>query len=319
MGGDDEREERLKSLRRRVQNELVDEGVIELEEEIVGREDDAPQATLTDRIERRRRRMRKARQARRQASRVAALAAGGPKITALPAALREHAEESWIVNLAVLMIFIGSILGAASGALLISADPRDLVSSSMFSRTDDAEVHGLVLSQLDGDNQTGGEGIEGADVELLLLSNGRSVARSETNSEGRFTFTEVPRGDVLLRVQMDGYVTIERKLSAGEIPDLTLTLAEGEGVDSDDLRQPSNLASAVRLSTAIAILTLISAGMGAAGALSARARLKYRRTQWLCGFGLFSRGGIFFGPLLILIGMALLMLAKSQFADEQSV
>jgi hypothetical protein len=71
------------------------------------------------------------------------------------------------------------------------------------------------------------------------------------------------------------------------------------------------------LSTAIAFITLISAAIGVAGGIEARRHNKYRRTQWICGLGLFSRGGIFFGPLLILLGMALLMLAKNQFDDQQ--
>lgn len=317
MSGDDEREQRLKSLRDRVRDELAEEGVIEVEEESLSVSDDGDVVTLSDRIARRRRRMRRAREGRRQAARMAALAGEEPTIARLPAAFREHSEENWVVNLAVLLILVGSILGAATGALLISADPRDLVTSSMFSRTDDTEVHGLVLSQMDTVNKTGGEGIVGADVEVIRLADSNSEGRTETNSEGRFTFTGIPREDVLLRIEMDGYITIERKMFAGEIPDLTITMVEGEGVDSQDLRQPSNLASAVQLSTAIAVLTLISAGMGIAGAHSARSRSRYRRTQWLCGFGLFSRGGIFFGPLMILIGMALLMLAKSQFEDQQ--
>jgi len=221
------------------------------------------------------------------------------------------------MNLAVLLIIVGSVIGAASGALLISADPRDLVSSSMFSRTDDAEIHGLILSELDSVNNTGGDAIEGVDIELIRLLDDHSEGRTETNSEGRFTISGVAREAMLLRVSMDGYVTIERTLSPGEIPDLTLTLIEGEGVDSVDLRQASNLASAVQLSTAIAVITLISAAIGIVGGFEARRGLRYRRTQWICGIGLFSRGGIFFGPLLILLGMALLMLTKSQFSDQQ--
>ena len=62
--------------------------------------------------------------------------------------------------------------------------------------------------------------------------------------------------------------------------------------------------------------TLISAATGVIGGLEARKGQRYRRTQWLCGLGLFSRGGIFFGPLLILLGMALLMLARPQFKDQ---
>jgi hypothetical protein len=296
----------------------VEGGILEVDDEVeLDFDADEEVTTLSDRIARRRRRMKRARATRREQALLDVQDGGDPAVVRLPAALRNRSDESWVMNLAVLLIIVGSVIGAASGALLISADPRDLVSSSMFSRTDDAEVHGLILSELDSVNNTGGDAIEGVDIELIRLLGDHSEGRTETNSEGRFTISGVAREAMLLRVSMDGYVTIERTLSPGEIPDLTLTLIEGEGVDSVDLRQPSNLASAVQLSTAIAVITLISAAIGIVGGFEARRGLRYRRTQWICGIGLFSRGGIFFGPLLILLGMALLMLTKSQFADQQ--
>ena len=318
MSGNDEREERLKSLRTRVRDELVEGGVLEVDDEVeLDFDVDEDATTLSDRIARRRRRMKRARAARRQQALIDVQDGGDPAVVRLPAALRNRSDEGWVMNLAVLLIIVGSVIGAASGALLISADPRDLVASSMFSRTDDAEVHGLILSELDSVNNTGGDAIEGVDIELIRISDDHSEGRTETNSEGRFTISGVSRDVMLLTVRMDGYVTIERTLSPGEIPDLTLTLIEGEGVDSADLREPSNLASAVQLSTVLAVITLISAAIGIVGGLEARRGLRYRRTQWICGLGLFSRGGIFFGPLLILLGMALLMLTKNQFADQQ--
>lgn len=318
MSGNDEREERLKSLRTRVRDELVEGGVLEVDDEVeLDFDADEDATTLSDRIARRRRRMKRARAARRQQALIDVQDGGDPAVVRLPAALRNRSDEGWVMNLAVLLIIVGSVIGAASGALLISADPRDLVASSMFSRTDDAEVHGLILSELDSVNNTGGDAIEGVDIELIRISDDHSEGRTETNSEGRFTISGVSRDVMLLTVRMDGYVTIERTLSPGEIPDLTLTLIEGEGVDSADLREPSNLASAVQLSTVLAVITLISAAIGIVGGLEARRGLRYRRTQWICGLGLFSRGGIFFGPLLILLGMALLMLTKNQFADQQ--
>jgi hypothetical protein len=318
MSDDGEREERLKSLRTRVRDELVEGGILEVDDEVeLDFDADEEVTTLSDRIARRRRRMKRARATRREQALLDVQDGGDPAVVRLPAALRNRSDESWVMNLAVLLIIVGSVIGAASGALLISADPRDLVSSSMFSRTDDAELHGLILSELDSVNNTGGDAIEGVDIELIRLLDDHSEGRTETNSEGRFTISGVAREAMLLRVSMDGYVTIERTLSPGEIPDLTLTLIEGEGVDSVDLRQASNLASAVQLSTAIAVITLISAAIGIVGGFEARRGLRYRRTQWICGIGLFSRGGIFFGPLLILLGMALLMLTKSQFSDQQ--
>lgn len=318
MADSEDREERLKSLRSRVRDELVEGGVVEEDEEIeLEFEEDDGSTTLSDRISRRRRRLKRTRERRRRAAMKAVEEGADPAVIRLPAALRERSEDEWVLNLAVLLIIVGSVIGAASGILLISSDPRDLVSNSMFSRNDNAEVHGLVLSELDSENNTGGEGLDGVDVELIRISDNKSEARTETNSEGRFTFTDVSREAMLLKIEKEGFVTIERILYPGEILDLTLTLVEGEGVDPVDLRKPSNLSSAVQLSTAIAFISLISAAIGIVGGIEARRHLKYRRTQWICGLGLFSRGGIFFGPLLILLGMALLMLAKNQFEDQQ--
>ena len=317
MSDTDDRDERLKSLRERVREELVEGGVVEEEEVELQYDSDEKIETLSDRIARRRRRMKRNKEIRRKTAMKEVKEGADPVVVRLPSSLREHSEDEWVLNLAVLLIIVGSVIGAASGVLLISSDPRDLVSSSMFSRTDDAEVHGLILSQLDTENNSDGSGIEGADIQLIRLSDNYSEGRTESNSEGRFTISNVSREAMLLRVEMDGYITIERKLYPDETPDLTLTLVEGEGVDSDDLRVSSNLASAIQLSTAIAFISLISAAIGIVGGIEARRHQRYRRTQWICGLGLFSRGGIFFGPLLILLGMALLMLAKNQFDDQQ--
>ena len=317
MSDTDDRDERLKSLRERVREELVEGGVVEEEEVELQYDSDEKIETLSDRIARRRRRMKRNKEIRRKTAMKEVQEGADPVVVRLPSSLREHSEDEWVLNLAVLLIIVGSVIGAASGVLLISSDPRDLVSSSMFSRTDDAEVHGLILSQLDTENNSDGSGIEGADIQLIRLSDNYSEGRTESNSEGRFTISNVSREAMLLRVEMDGYITIERKLYPDETPDLTLTLVEGEGVDSDDLRVSSNLASAIQLSTAIAFISLISAAIGIVGGIEARRHQRYRRTQWICGLGLFSRGGIFFGPLLILLGMALLMLAKNQFDDQQ--
>ena len=167
--------------------------------------------------------------------------------------------------------------------LLVSSDPRDLISSPLFEAQESVDLHGLVLNDLDAENNTGGEPVEGVQVELLRLSDDFSEARTQTGSDGRFTLTDLPREEMLLRVTHAGNVTIERTLVPGEFPEVTLTLSVGEGVDERDLRTESGLASAVQLSTAIAFLSLIAAGLGFAGASEARRGLRYRRTQWLCG------------------------------------
>ena len=63
-------------------------------------------------------------------------------------------------------------------------------------------------------------------------------------------------------------------------------------------------------------MTLLFALVGFFAAAEAQRGVKYRRTKYLCGIALFSRGLIFFGPLLILFGMALLAIAREQFLDQ---
>ena len=317
MSDDDDRQRRLDELRGRVRSQLKEEGV-EFDDEDSDEEPDDSDSSggLMDRIERRRRRVARRRALNRERTRKAVEQGEDATLARLPAALRERAEEDWVRNLAVLLVVVGSLLGVSSGMLLVSSDPRDLISSPLFEAQQSVDLHGLVLTDLDAENSTGGEPVEGVQVELLHLADDTSEARTQTGPDGRFTFTDLPRKEMLLRVTHAGNVTIERTLVPGDLPEVTLTLRVGVGVDERDLRTESGLGSAVQLSTAIAFLSLVAAGLGFAGATEARRGLRYRRTQLLCGLGLFSRGNIFFGPLLILMGMALLMIARPQFLDQ---
>jgi sugar phosphate permease len=63
------------------------------------------------------------------------------------------------------------------------------------------------------------------------------------------------------------------------------------------------------------VITVITAFIGFQAAVEVRRAKHYRRTQYLAGISLFSRGLIVFGPLLILIGMIMLVIAKEQFSD----
>ena len=63
--------------------------------------------------------------------------------------------------------------------------------------------------------------------------------------------------------------------------------------------------------------TIIAGIVGLNAAVNARRGTKYRRTQYLAGFSLFSRGFIVFGPFLILCGMGLMILARNEFQDVE--
>ena len=87
-------------------------------------------------------------------------------------------------------------------------------------------------------------------------------------------------------------------------------------IEEVDLRLASNLEDNIRLGTIVAFFTVFSSALGFGAALETLRGNSYRRAQWLSGLALFSRGGVFIGPGLILGGMALNRLAKQQFSDQ---
>ena len=90
-----------------------------------------------------------------------------------------------------------------------------------------------------------------------------------------------------------------------------------ESVIEIDWRGESNLSQAATLATIIAILTLISGISGVRGGFEVLHGKSYRKAWWFSFIGLWSRGGLFIGPLLILIGMALSSLTKHQFTIDE--
>ena len=164
----------------------------------------------------------------------------------------------------------------------------------------------------------------GVNVRLLELDGETALIRGDdtsaynttTNRDGRFSFSDVPVQSLILEITHPGNNTLLIKFNPGDESDLTLTLSAGSGVIEDDLRHDSHLGSAVLLATFISSLTVISALLGLGGAAEIKRGKRYRRTQYLCGLALFSRGGIFIGPLLILAGMAMLAGTKNQFEDQ---
>jgi hypothetical protein len=96
-------------------------------------------------------------------------------------------------------------------------------------------------------------------------------------------------------------------------------LNTGEGVRKeidDSIIEGWSLEAAVSLSTIIGLFTLGTALIGVHSSIEARRGKRYRRTQYLAGIAIFSRGLIIFGPVLILCGMGLLILSKDGFEDR---
>ena len=99
-----------------------------------------------------------------------------------------------------------------------------------------------------------------------------------------------------------------------------ISMVEGEGERTkDELSQTEgwSMENAVALATFEGLLTIGCALVGVHASFEIKRKKKYRRTQYFCWIGLFSRGLIIFGPALILTGMIFLMLDKQDFEDQQ--
>ena len=229
--------------------------------------------------------------------------------------------ELWLHDLSIdpatrvagaILIILGSALGAMLGVLLMAADPADIMGQIGEGQSSDT-VNGLVISSLD--NNSGGDPIEGVLIELL--NEDRTTIGSDfTDSGGRFSITDVPRQSSILYVQHPENNTVEILLVPGDHSQIVVTLEPGDGfIGPLDMRGDSNLADSVFVGFFIAAITLITGLAGIVGGLEAYNGNKYNRSWWLTFFGLFSRGMIFIGPLLILIGLGLMYLTRDQFTD----
>ena len=211
-----------------------------------------------------------------------------------------------------ILIILGSALGAMLGVLLMAADPADIMGQIGADESSDT-VNGVVISSLS--NNTGGDPIEGVLVELL--NEDRTIIDSDlTDSGGRFSIVDVPRQSSILYIQHPDNKTVEILLVPGDHSQIIITLESGDGfIGPLDMRGESNLADSVFVGFFVAAVTLLSGLAGIVGGLEAYNGNKYNRSWWLAFFGLFSRGMIFIGPLLILIGIGLMYLTRDQFTD----
>ena len=229
--------------------------------------------------------------------------------------------ELWLHDLSIdpatrvagaILIILGSALGAMLGVLLMAADPADIMGQIGEGQSSDT-VNGLVISSLD--NNSGGDPIEGVLIELL--NEDRTTIGSDiTDSGGRFSIIDAPRQSSILYVQHPDNNTVEILLVPGDHSQIVVTLEPGDGfIGPIDMRGDSNLADSVFIGFFIAAITLLTGLAGIVGGLEAYNGNKYNRSWWLTFFGLFSRGMIFIGPLLILIGLGLMYLTRDQFTD----
>ena len=222
-------------------------------------------------------------------------------------------ENNGLLALASSLIFIGSVLGIITGLLLLQGNPAELLSNTL-DQDSVVDVYGIVLEAETGDS------IEGVLVELIDLETNNVIQTSETNSYGYYQFENVVSKSHVIRVSLDSFVTVERTFTPESATQVPFTLTEGNGTIEEDFTQTNSgwsLENAIALSTGIALVTILAGIVGINAAYGARRATNYRRTQYLAGFALFSRGFIVFGPFLILCGMGLMILARDEFQDYE--
>ncbi len=217
---------------------------------------------------------------------------------------------------AIVLIIAGSLLGFWFGVLSIAADPSDILGESNQLLDADQTISGFIITEI-LDDENGGDSPEGVEIRLLDGSY-ELIDRQFTDQDGRFQFSDQPTEVRVIEVKSEGNITERRVLIPGEISQLTITLRAGDPdvVAEIDLRLASNLEDNIRLGTIVAFFTVFSSALGFGAAMETLRGNSYRRAQWLSGLALFSRGGVFIGPGLILGGMALNRLAKQQFTDQ---
>ncbi len=232
------------------------------------------------------------------------------------------AMELWLHDLSVdsatrvaggLMIFLGSLLGLLLGIALISTNVGEILSGQLDGSDGVADVNGIVSTALQ-DSETGGEPAEGVSVSVID-SQGLVIGQDQTDSGGRFSVKDIPRRASTLLVEHPENRTVQITLVPGDHAQISVTLTPGDGLDEFDMSGESHLSESVLIGSVIAAMTLLAGLAGMVGGLEAHRGNRYRKTWWLAFFGLWSRGMLFIGPMLILLGMGMVTLSRDQFTD----
>ena len=227
----------------------------------------------------------------------------------------EYDDKARIRKIASVLILVGSLLGIFSGGIILQGNPSELLNSSLFEQTQSVDITGQTLD-------IEGESLYNVRIELVDYDSSETLQTTYTNDNGYFQLKDVKAETMLLRVSLEGYNTIERTFDAVDGIMQPFTMKNGSEV-TKEFRQSEDsgwsLEAAVGLSTFIGVMTIITGIVGIQASVETRRAKRYRRTQYLSGISLFSRGLILFGPILILAGMGLLALSKEQFEDTKEV
>ena len=227
----------------------------------------------------------------------------------------EYDDKARLRKLAAVLILVGSLLGIFSGGIILQGNPSELLNSSLFEQTQSVDITGQALD-------IEGQAIFNASIELVDYESSETLRVTYTNDNGYFQLKNVKSETMLLIVSLEGYNTIERTFDAVDGIMQPFTMKNGSEITKETVQSEDSgwsLEAAVGLSTFIGVMTIITGIVGIQASVETRRAKRYRRTQYLAGISLFSRGLILFGPILILVGMGLLTLTKEQFEDTEEV
>lgn len=225
----------------------------------------------------------------------------------------DYDDRERLRMIVAILVLIGSILGVVSGGILLQGNPDELLNSTIFNEAETVDITGQVLT-IDGVT------LENATVELYEEKS-IVVSQSETSDEnGYFQFYNVKPDIMKIRVVISDYQSVERTLRAenGLIAPFTMTEGNSSTINQENTVGNEggwSLEAAVALSTFLGVFTIVTGFVGIQASVEIRRGKKYRRTQYLAGISLFSRGLIWIGPILILAGMALNSMVKDQYDD----
>ena len=237
----------------------------------------------------------------------------GSEIVVKPMIDLDYDDRERLRMIVAILVLVGSILGIVSGGILIQGNPDDLLNSTLFKEVETVDLTGQVLT-------TDGVTLENATIELYEEDSVIVSTSTVSDENGYFQFYDVKPEIMKIRVVISGYQSVDRTLRAENGLIAPFTMVEG---NSSNIIQENTVGSeggwsleaAVALSTFLGVLTIITGFVGIQASVEIRRGQKYRRTQYLAGIALFSRGLIWIGPILILAGMALNSLVKDQYED----
>ena len=196
---------------------------------------------------------------------------------------------------------------------MLQGNPDDLLNSSLFNEAETVDLTGQVLTD-------DGVAINNATVHLYEDDSNSAIQTVLTNDNGYFQLENVKPETMVIRVVKDDFSSLERTFIAedGLMSPFTMKSGNSSSIIQENFVGSDGgwaLEAAVALSTFLGVITIITGFIGIQASVETRRASRYRRTQYLAGISLFSRGLIWIGPILILAGMALNSLVKDQYED----